>query len=219
MHGFRSHCDGEKARALAAHAARRGRSWVRFNQRHCGGTNSEFARFTLTQAIDDTVSLLDLLRQPAVLVGSSLGAVIALHATAHRPRLVSGLLLVAPAIRFVTRHFASLPGKDIAAWRETGSRRFPDQYADEDFELNYGFYEDALEYRDPGPWKFHVPVAILHGQHDELLPPEDSIELKDNITAPSVSLDIVANGDHRLNGAIPLMCAKLDTLWNIPEAQ
>lgn len=219
MHGFRSHCDGEKARALAAHAAIRGRSWLRFNLRYCGQTDIEFARFTLTQAIDDTVCVLDLLRHPTVLVGSSLGAVIALQSAERRPRLVSGLLLLAPAIRFVQRHFASLPGKDVTAWRETGTFRFPDQYAGGHFELNYGFYEDALRYRDLGPWKFDFPVAILHGQHDELLPPEDSIELKDNITAPSISLDIVPNGDHRLNDAIPLVCTKLDCLWNIPEPQ
>ena len=187
---------------------------MRFNQRYCGQTDREFAHFTLTQAIADTVSVLDILRQPAVLVGSSLGAVIALQAATRRPQWVSGLLLVAPATRFVARHFASLPDKDIAAWRETGSFRFPDQYEGGHFELDYGFYEDALQYRELGPWNFDFPVAILHGQDDELLPSLDSIELKRNITAPSVSLDIIPNGDHRLNGAIPLMCTKLDCLWN-----
>ena len=213
LHGFRSNCDGEKSLALAAHAAAQGRPWLRFNQRHCGRTNEHFAKFTVTQAVNDTVAVLEFLRQPLVLVGSSLGAVIALHAARRRPEFIHGLLLIAPAVRFVERHFATLPAKTMARWREQGTLSFPDHYEGGVFHLDYAFYEDALNYLQPEVWKFDCAAAILHGEEDELLPLEDSVSLRQAIAAPSVSLEIVPGGDHRLKGAFPIMCKTLDQLW------
>ena len=213
LHGFRSHCDGEKSRGLSEHAANRGRFWLRYNQRHCAQSNNEFAHFTISQAIHDAIAVLDFFRQPVVLVGSSLGALIALQAAQQRAEWVSGLLLLAPAVRFVERYFLTLPEDDIKHWRDRGAKTFPDQYEEGTFTLNYSFFADAAAYRTLGPWKFDFPVAILHGQRDELLPVEDSIELKAMIQCPAISLDIIADGDHRLNAAIPSICQKLDTLW------
>lgn len=215
LHGFRSHCDGAKARALARHAARRRRAWLRFDQRHCGRDDPRFARFTITRAIDDAVAVLDLLRQPAVLVGSSLGALIALHAADRRPALVRGLLLLAPAVRFVERVFAGLAAEEVEAWRTGGTRRFADRFEGGHFHLDYGFYRDAMAYLHPRPWKFACPVAILHGDQDELLPARDSVQLKGSIQAPAVSLEIIEGGDHRLSTAIGPMCRALDQLWSI----
>ena len=123
------------------------------------------------------------------------------------------MLLIAPAFRFVARHFLTLPERNLNKWRQQGTFLFPDGYAGGFFPLNYTFYEDALHYVELGPWNFDFPVAILHGQNDEVLPVEDSISLSRKIHTPAVDLEIVPNGDHRLNGAIPLMCDKLDQLW------
>lgn len=213
VHGFRSHCDGEKAISLARHAARRGRFWIRYNQRNCGLDNAAFANFTVGQSVEDLSSILDSLGHPVILIGSSLGAVISLQAAQRRPQTIRGLLLIAPAFRFVSRHFAALPDGTIDLWRTRGVLHFPDYYQGGEFPLGYGFYEDALHYADLGPWKFDFPVTILHGEHDELLPSEDSRELQKMILSPSVTLDIVPDGDHRLVDAIPLMCEKLDSLW------
>lgn len=215
MHGFRSHCDGEKAVALARHAENRGRSWLRYNQRNCGLGNDDFVHFTVGQSIADLVSIMDFLGHQIILVGSSLGAVISLQAAQLRPEAIRGMLLIAPAHQFVARHFTTLPEGAIDRWRSRGIFNFPDYYEGGEFPLGYGFYEDALRYADPGLWKFDFPVAILHGENDELLPPDDSRELLQRIQSPSVTLDIVSGGDHRLKAAIPLMCEKIDSLWKL----
>ena len=215
LHGFRSHCDSEKAIGLANHAATRGRSWLRYNQRHCGQTDSEFAHFTVSQAVVDALALLDTLSQPVVLVGSSLGAVIALQTAQQRLKSIAGLLLIAPAVCFVERYFLSLPDDQIADWYNTGTKDFEDDYEDGSYTLNYSFYEDAIKNQHIGPWKLNCPVSILHGEEDELIPPEDSMELEQMIDTTAVTLEIIANGDHRLNGFIPIMCSKLDQLWRV----
>lgn len=213
VHGFRSHCDGEKAVSLAQHAAARGRAWLRYNQRHCAQGNDAFAEFSVGQSVADLCSVLDLLGHPVILVGSSLGGVISLHAARNRPDAVRGLLLIAPACRFVSRYFASLPAGAKDHWRRRGVLHFPDYYEGGEFPLQYGFYADALDYADPGAWKFDFPVSILHGERDELLPPADSRDLERSIDSPSVTLEVVPGGDHRLIDSIPLMCRKLDLLW------
>jgi hypothetical protein len=213
VHGFRSHCDGEKAVSLARHASVRGRPWIRYNQRHCGLDNEAFANFTVGRSIADLSSIIDSLGHPVILVGSSLGAVISLQAAQSSPQSVRGMLLIAPAFRFVSRHFATLPGGTVERWRNRGILHFPDYYEGGEFPLNYEFYQDALDYADLGPWKFDFPVTILHGENDELLPQEDSRDLQQHIQSPSVTLDIVTGGDHRLVDSIPLMCRKLDALW------
>jgi pimeloyl-ACP methyl ester carboxylesterase len=100
-------------------------------------------------------------------------------------------------------------------WRRQDVLYFPDRYTGGRFPLRYAFYEDAIDFADLGPWNLDAPVAIVHGEHDELLPPEDSRELQRRIRSPSVSLDVVPGGDHRLNAAIALMCEKLDALWKL----
>ena len=215
LHGFRSHCDGEKALGLANHAAKRGRSWLRYNQRYCGQTDDEFAHFMVSQAITDALILIDMLSKPIVLVGSSLGAVIALQAAQQRVETIAGLLLIAPATRFVERYFLSLPDDQLADWCNAGTKYFEDRYEEGSYSLNYAFYEDAIKYQHIGPWKLNCPVSILHGEKDEIIPVEDSMELKQMIAATVVTLEIIANGDHRLNGSILLMCSKLDQLWQI----
>ena len=213
LHGFRSHCDSEKSLGLAHHATTRGRSWLRYNQRHCGQTDDEFAHFTVSQAITDALALIDTLPRPIVLVGSSLGALIALQTAQRRVESIAGLLLIAPAVRFVERYFLSLPTDEIAGWYDAGKKTFEDDYEEGSYSLNYAFYEDATHYRDIGPWKLDCPVSILHGEQDEIIPLEDSVELEQMIDTKEVTLDAIANGDHRLNAFIPRMCSKLDQLW------
>lgn len=213
LHGFRSHCDGEKARALARHAADSGRSWLRYTQRHCAPSSGTFEHFTIGRAICDAVAILDFFQQPVVLIGSSLGALVALEAARQRSNLVAGLLLLAPAVRFFERYFLSLPQHEIEQWRKRGTKTFPDSYEGGMFTLGFTFFSDAEKHRAPGPWNFDFPVSILHGQNDELLPPQDSIDLEQMIRSPIIDLYVVPGGDHRLTDAIPLICRKLDALW------
>lgn len=217
IHGFRSNCDGEKARALTLHAAHRGHATCRFDQRGRGSTGSRFRHFTLSRALADCVAVLDGLTGPTVVVGSSLGALLALCLVKRRPGRVAGLLLLAPAVRFVARLVDSLPQHDLDSWRSTGTRRFADNYEGGEYALGYGFRVDSAHYRDLSIAPPDCPVAIIHGARDEVLPPADAHWLAARIDAPSCGLDIVADGDHRLGAAIPLMCTRLDSLLGHPS--
>lgn len=215
IHGFRSHCDGGKSRGLSALAAANGYRWLRFDQRGCGASTGQFRRFTITRAVNDIERLLESLGEPrCVLVGSSLGALIAIHAASSGRCHVDGLVLIAPALRFA-EHFLreQLADRELELWRRRGYRWFPDLYAGGCFRLDYGFCADALRYDFP-PGKLPCPVLVIHGDRDELLPLDDSRQWVDRLDCPSRGLEIIEGGDHRLTQWTDLIARRTETLWN-----
>lgn len=215
IHGYRSHCDGEKARRLSAWAGTGGHGWLRFDQRGCGQSTGEFRRFTVSGAIDDMHRVLDGLDENSyVLVGSSLGALIAIHAAGEARHRIDGLVLIAPALRFADRMIHDhLDGNQLVAWRRRGYRWFPDLYSGACYRLDYAFCADALRYGEP-PGKLPCPVRVIHGTRDELLPLRDTEDWLARLDCPAAGLEIVAGGDHRLTGWMDVITRQTENLWN-----
>jgi len=215
LHGFRSHCDGGKSRHLSALAGRNGYSWLRFDQRGCGMSAGRFQDFTISGAIDDTQAALRALDgPPCVLVGSSLGALIALHVAKSRHCRVAGLVLLAPALRIVERFLHQQVDEQAAQqWRQRGYRWFPDPYAGTCYRQNYAFYADALGYAEP-PTALPCPVRVIHGGRDELLPARDSETWLAELDCPAKGLEIIDRGDHRLTEWSDVIARHTETLFN-----
>lgn len=215
VHGFRSHCDGSKARHLSAMAGSHGYGWLRFDQRGCGQSSGEFRRFTVTNAIADLHRVLDALDEPSyILVGSSLGALIAVHAASAGRHPVDGLVLIAPALRFADRFIHDqFDAAELARWRRRGYRWLPDLYTGTCYRLDYVFCADALQYADP-PGRLPCPVRVIHGSRDELLPVADTSDWLDRLDCPAAGLEIVDGGDHRLTTGMEVIARHTQDLWN-----
>lgn len=215
IHGFRSHCDGEKARRLSERAGMRGWGWLRFDQRGCGRSTGEFRRFTISGAIEDLHRVLDTLDEPSyILVGSSLGALVAVHAACAGRHRIDGLVLIAPAIRFTDRLIHDqLDGRALAIWGRRGYRWFPDLYSGNCYRLDQAFCADALRYGEP-PGKLPCPVRVIHGSRDELLPLRDTENWLSELDCPAVGLEIVDGGDHRLTQWSDVITRHTEILWN-----
>lgn len=215
IHGFRSHCDGEKARHLSSWAGTGGHGWLRYGQRGCGRSTGAFRRFTVSGAIDDMHRVLDALDETSyVLVGSSLGALIAIHAATAGRHRIDGLVLIAPALRLADRMIRDhLDGNQLAAWRRRGYRWFPDLYSGACYRLDYAFCADALRYGEP-PGKLPCPARVIHGTRDELLPLRDTEDWLARLDCPASGLEIVAGGDHRLTGWMDVITRQTENLWN-----
>ena len=59
-----------------------------------------------------------------------------------------------------------------------------------------------------------VPVRILHGQEDDAVPWQLSLELAEKLTGRDVELHFIKNGDHRLSEPheIDRLLALIDSL-------
>jgi pimeloyl-ACP methyl ester carboxylesterase len=106
-------------------------------------------------------------RGPAVVVGSSLGGLMALHVAARSPDVIA-LVLMAPALRPDERWKGSVGEAGLAEWRRRGARPFYNFVTLNERPIDFGFYEDLVVLaKPPAP---RVPVRIVHGRRDEAVP-------------------------------------------------
>ncbi|MDX2073541.1 MAG: alpha/beta hydrolase [Alphaproteobacteria bacterium] len=102
--GFMSDMAGTKAETLSTHCAARGQSFIRFDYSGHGQSGGDFMDGTIGQWKRDTLAVLDELTEgPVVLVGSSMGAWLALLAAMERPERIKALIGISAAPDFTER--------------------------------------------------------------------------------------------------------------------
>ncbi len=215
--GFRSDMSGSKAVALDDHCAAAGRAFTRFDYRGHGESSGEFTGGTIGLWRDDALAVLDGAGGgPVVLVGSSMGAWIALLAALARPARVMGLVLVAPAVDFTeTLIWDRMPEAARRQLREEGIWRRPSEYADGPDEITLRLIEEGRDHLLlGGPIAFKGPVHVLHGLADETVPWEHGVRTAQALTSDDVTVTLVKGGDHRLSGPGDLarLCAAVDAV-------
>lgn len=141
---------------------------------------------------------------PALLLGSSFGGRVACHIAALEPERVSGLVLMAPALCFASVWARTQTPEGLARWRETGALPMEHPAYDQPVALGYAFYRDALATdRLPAALSPRLPILVLHGRRDEVVPLADSEHF---VAAHPGARLVVLDSDHSLNDAT-------DALW------
>ncbi|MEQ8602213.1 MAG: alpha/beta hydrolase [Marivibrio sp.] len=215
--GFHSDMDGGKATFLHARAAEAGVAFTRFDYQGHGRSSGAFAEGAIGAWFDDALFVLDRLTEgPQVIVGSSMGGWMALLLARARPDRVAGLALIAPAPDFPRKlMLPSLPADARRALEETGLWDRPSEFADESYPITARLIEEsaAHELLDGPPIPVAGPVHILHGLADEIVPFDHARRVVDLVEAPSVALEAIKGGDHRLSTD-----ADLARLWDRVQA-
>jgi pimeloyl-ACP methyl ester carboxylesterase len=200
--GFHSDMAGEKASMLHQAAEAAGRSFLRFDYSGCGESDGRFEDGTIGRWRTDALAAIDhLTTGPLVLVGSSMGAWIALLAALARPQRVRGLVLVAAAPDFTDRLMWDGFSPEVRRQIETEGRWMrPSEYDPAGYPITRALIEDGRHWNVlGGPIPFQGPVRLLHGALDGDVPPEHSRPLVDRIESPDVLWTLVKGGDHRLS--------------------
>jgi pimeloyl-ACP methyl ester carboxylesterase len=200
--GFRSNMDGTKALALEAHCTAAGRAFTRFDYSGHGESGGAFVDGTIGSWLEDTLAVLDeITRAPVVLVGSSMGAWIALLAARARPERVKGLVLIAPAIDFTEALiWERLPAGDRETLQRDGVWFRESDYVEEPDQVTLRLIEEGRNHLLFGSSvSFEGPVRILHGMEDETVPWQFAIRAAEILTGTDVTVTLVKNGDHRLS--------------------
>lgn len=200
--GFRSNMEGTKALALEASCAARGRAFTRFDYRGHGESDGAFADATIGDWLEDTLAVLDrVAKGPVIMVGSSMGAWIALLAARARPARVKGMVLVAPAVDFTEALiWERLPAADRETLERDGVWLRPSEYVDEPDCITLRLIEEGRNHLLFGqPIPFGGPVRILHGMEDDTVPWQFATRTAESLTGADVVVTLVKNGDHRLS--------------------
>jgi hypothetical protein len=205
--GFKSDMGGTKAQALDTWAARRGQAYARFDYFGHGASSGDFVEGTISRWRDDALAVLDQIGEgPQVLVGSSMGAWIALLAARARPEKVKGLLLIAPAADFTEALiWARMSPQIRGEVMEKGFWVRPSAYGDGPYPITRRLIEDGRKYRLlGGPIEIGVPVHIVQGMQDPDVPWQHAMNLVEKLSGNPV-LTLIKQGDHRLSTAADLL--------------
>jgi len=196
--GYGSDMEGTKALALDAWAQGEGRAFVRFDYGGCGASSGEFEAQTLVDWRDDVVAMIDQVAAgKVVLVGSSMGGWLMLHAAMARAGQVAGLVGIAAAPDFT--HWGYTQEQKIAI-RDTGRLERPTPYSDQPTVTTRAFWESGESMRLlHAEIPIDCPVRLLHGQHDEDVPWTYALEIMKLVRSADVQTTIVKDGDHRLS--------------------
>jgi pimeloyl-ACP methyl ester carboxylesterase len=201
--GFMSDMSGAKAETLDAWAAARGQAYLRFDYSGCGRSEGQFAEGTVGRWRDDALAVIERAASdgPLVLVGSSMGAWIALLLAKAAPARVAGLLLIAPAPDFTEDLlWPRLPEAARRAIETEGSWRAPSAYAETGAVYTKALIEDGRRQHVLGaPVAFRGPVRILQGKEDPDVPWRRSLALVEQIQSPDIEFLLIKDGDHRLS--------------------
>ncbi|MGB0478565.1 MAG: alpha/beta hydrolase, partial [Parvibaculales bacterium] len=147
--------------------------------------------------------------------GSSFGGWLSLMAALDRPEKVAALVLIAPAVDMTERlMWARFSDKARTKLMDEGLIYDPSEYDSEGYPITKALIEDGRAHLMlAAPIEINVPVRILHGQQDDAVPWELSLELAEKLTGNDVEMHFMKNGDHRLSAP-----HEIDRLIELTEA-
>ena len=196
LHGFASSATSTKAGYFAGRLRR-----VGIDLRCPDFNEPDFATLTVTRMLDRLAGLLEATSEPAVLMGSSLGAVVAILAAAAFADRVGRLVLMAPAVMFAKPGHHLLPPERIEEWRRRGALPFFHYTYHEERPLNFAFYEDSVRY-NAFDTRFEQPALIFQGLRDTSVDHRTVEQFAR--TRPNVTLSLL-DDDHQLIASLPRM--------------
>ncbi len=206
LHGFASSAQSSKARTFADNLAPHGIALEApdLNQ-------PSFETLTITRMLKDALAAIDGGAGPVALIGSSLGAFVAVHVAARHPA-VEKVVLLAPALDFAQTRMRDLGDEGIARWRETGLLDVFHYGLGRAARVGYALYEDAALY-DAFGLELTQPVLIFQGLRDTVVDP--AVAERFALTRTNVTLRVL-DDDHQLLASMPVIWEETRAFLGLP---
>jgi len=201
LHGFASSAKGTKAQYLRPRLEVM--PDVVFHAIEMAPTPIDFTYQTVTGMINRLRQyILDRELAEVSLIGSSMGGLVSLN-YAHRFPGVTRLLLLAPALTYISGDRVGMP---VAEWQEKGAGEIFHYGLNQSVLLRSDFEEDGRFYQTTSPPP--VPITILHGTKDEVVPVPASREYAQAYPDQVQLVEVEAG--HDINAYLP-------KIWELTE--
>lgn len=138
------------------------------------------------------------------LIGSSMGALVGLN-YAHRFAGVEKLLLLAPALSYME----GLNKDELETWRRAGKILTTHYAFEREIALRYDLHLDGTRYLEPVPPA--VPIRIVHGRYDEVIPIHKSREYEARYPDRVELFEL--DSDHTLNDQLPFIWEQVKSFF------
>lgn len=197
LHGFASSAKSSKAAFFARKLEELG------HRLHTPDFNEpEFSTLTVTRMVDQVVNAMDALPPGrAALIGSSLGAFVAVQTALRRPGQVDRLVLLAPALDFSGHRVRDLGDRGLDEWQRTNRLDVFHYGYGRIIPVHYDLYTDANRYDCAGA-QLSMPIQVFQGRRDGAVDP-DSVERWAR-QRPNVELHML-DDDHQLLGSLEVI--------------
>ena len=208
LHGFASSPASSKASRFARELGALGVGWScpDFNQ-------PAFETLTVTRMVDQALAAVEAAeRGPVALIGSSLGAYVAVHAAARDAgRRVDRLVLLAPAFDFGGNRLQRLGPHGTDEWRRDGKVSVFHYAYGEARDVSYALYEDAAAW-DAFAVELDLPALVFQGTRDDVVDP--AMVQRWAEARPNVTLHLVDDG-HQLAASMPFIWVQTRSLLQV----
>ncbi len=205
--GYRSDMEGTKALELEAHARALGLQSTRHDYSGHGQSGGNFIDGTISLWLQQSLAVIDkITKGPQVLVGSSMGAWIALRMVQELAKRgdsnrIAGLLLLAPAPDFTSELMEpELTEEQKSDLQSKGYYEEPTPYGPDPNVFTKALFDDGRENRVMGvSIDTHCPVHIVQGKADPDVPWQHAQRLFELLPKDDAAITYVPDGDHRLS--------------------
>ncbi|XP_061049050.1 palmitoyl-protein thioesterase ABHD10, mitochondrial [Eubalaena glacialis] len=215
--GYISNMNGTKALAIEEFCKSLGHAYIRFDYSGVGNSDGNLEECTVGKWRKDVLSIIDDLAEgPQILVGSSLGGWLMLHAAIARPQKVVALIGVAAAVDGLVTQFNQLPVEAKKEIEMKGVWSMPSKYSEEGvYRIQYSVIKEAEHHcllHSPIP--VNCPIRLLHGMKDDIVPWHTSMQVADRVVSTDVDVILRKNSDHRMKekADIQLLVYTIDDL-------
>jgi pimeloyl-ACP methyl ester carboxylesterase len=198
LHGFASSARSSKASFFSTKLADCG-----IEVRTPDFNEPDFAGLTITRMLGQVGDAIRRLPGgPVALIGSSLGAFVALQAALQHPDRVDRLVLLAPALDFTGNRLREIGDRGVEDWRRTGELNVFHYGYGRVMPVRFELYTDVAGY-DSFNAPVQQPVLIFQGLRDTAVDPESVRRWASS--RPRAALHML-DDDHQLLGS-------LDVIW------
>lgn len=196
-HGFTTNKDGNTNQQLEVILDRVGLAVFRFDFFGHGESEGSLDQITTSHAVDNVLKAAEFVQtlgyKKTILYGSSFGGMASLLAAPGIKNL-KAMALKSPVTDYPGSLFSRLNKSELDTWEKNGYHTFIDGKGAKQ-RINYSFFQDAASlnvYQILS--RISIPVLIVHGDQDEIVPVEQS--RKTALLLPDSRLEVIKGADH-----------------------
>jgi uncharacterized protein len=158
----------------------------------------DFSTLTISRMVGQVGKEIEDVPRPIVLIGSSLGAFVAVQVALKFPDRIGRLVLLAPALDFGGNRMRSLGDTGIEEWKRTGTLDVFHYAYGRLLPVHYELYADARRHNCIDA-ALAMPIQVFQGRRDDAVDPE--VVERWSRARPNVELHML-DDDHQLTASL-----------------
>lgn len=203
---------GSKAQFLKELCAEQQLNYLAFDNWGHGDSSGEFADQTIGSWLECAEIMIAQISGPVIIVGSSMGAWIALL-LARQPKLhskINGLITLAAAPDFTETIWGYITTEQQEQLKQQGMMHLPNKDGSHHFPISYSLITEAKNHllKTQNSIDITCPTHLIHGKMDSEVPFHNSELLVSSISSTNIKCTLLENATHRLSDSISLQCLR-----------